>query len=155
MGQTNHEQANLLLQLYDLRREARLREARAWFLGQFWAISSEDMLQKYPPGTQGNTNIRMTVSYWDMACGMVNRGLIDDEMFFESNGELWFVWEKVKGIAPGLRTMYKNPIAYKNLEAAATRLEQWWNSFAPGMVEVHRQRLALMRENAAKAASSN
>lgn len=155
MGQVNHDQATLMLKLYDLRREARLREARAWFMGQFWASSPEEILQKYPPGTEANASMRMVTSYWEMACGMANRGLIDDEMFFESNAEFWFVFEKLRAVVPGWRAMYKNPIAFRNLEAAATRLEQWWNKVAPGMIDVHRQRLAQMRDNAAKAARTH
>lgn len=154
MGQVSHEQANLMLKLYDLRREPRLREARSWFMSQFWASSVEEVLQKCPPGTEANASMRMVTSYWEMACGMVNRGLIDDEMFFESNAEFWFVWEKIRAAAPGWRATYKNAIAFRNLEAAATRLEQWWNKVAPGLIEAHRQRLALMRENASKAAAA-
>jgi hypothetical protein len=155
MGQTNHEQAQLMLKLYDLRREPRLREARAWFISQFWVSSPEEILQKYPSGTDANASIRMVTSYWEMACGLVNRGLIDDELFFETNAEFWFVWEKIRAIAPAWRTMFKNPIAFRNLEAAAKRLEQWWSQVAPEVAEMSRQRLAVMRENAAKAARAN
>jgi hypothetical protein len=87
MGQVTHEQANLLLRLYELRREPRLREARAWFTGNFNAKTPEEMNEKYPPGSEGNVNLRMTVSYWEMAATLVNRGLIDDELFFENSGE--------------------------------------------------------------------
>jgi hypothetical protein len=42
MGQITHDQANLLLRLYELRRESRLREARTWFYGKFEAsLTSE------------------------------------------------------------------------------------------------------------------
>ena len=155
MGEVTHEQANLLLKLYDLRREPRLREARAWFNSQFWAGSVEEMLQKYPAGSEANTNIRMVGSYWEMACGLVNRGLIDDELFFETNGEVWFVFERLRPLVAGFRAMYHNPLAYKQIEATVARLEAHWNRTAPGMVEAHRQRIAQMREQSAKAARAN
>ncbi|MFZ0821737.1 MAG: hypothetical protein WAM91_16855 [Candidatus Acidiferrales bacterium] len=155
MGEVTHDQANLLLKLYDLRREPRLREARAWYMGQFFAASVEELLQKYPPSSEANTSFRMVGSYWEMACGLVNRGLIDDEFFFESNGEVWFVFEKMKPILAGLRAMYHNPHAYRHMEAAVARLEQLWNRTSPGMVEAHRERIAQMRNQAAKAARAN
>ncbi len=155
MGDVTHEQANLLLKLYDLRREPRLREARAWFMSQFSANSAEEMMQKYPPSSEANVNIRMVGSYWEMACGFVNRGLIDDEFFFESNGELWFVFERIKPVLAGMRAMYHNPKAYSQIEATAARIEAHWNRVSPGMVEAHRERMAQMRDQAAKAARAN
>ncbi len=100
MGQVSYEQADLLLKLYDLRREAKLREARSWYLADFQANSPEELMQKYPPNSTQNAQMRMVIGYWEMACGFVNRGLIDDEMFFESNGEFWFVYEKIRPILP-------------------------------------------------------
>jgi len=155
MGKATHEQANLLLKLYDLRREPRLREARAWFMSQFWANSAEEIMQKYPQGSEANASMRMVGSYWEMACGLVNRGLIDDELFFESSAEFWFVFERIRPILAGLRAMNHNPIAYKQIESAVARLEQHWNRVAPGMVEMYRERIAQMRDQAAKAARAN
>jgi hypothetical protein len=155
MGQVTHDQANLLLRLYELRREARLREARAWFNAKFWADSSDEMMNKYPPGSEENTNFRMVTSYWEMACGMVNRGLIDDEMFFESGAEFWFVWQKIKPIAAELRAMYHNPIAFAQMEATSKRIEVWWYRVAPKLVEGYRQRIAQMRELGTSAAKTS
>ena len=89
MAQNTYDEVNLMLRLYDMRREARLRQARAWFVEHFHPESPEEMMQKYPQGSEENTYIRMVISYWDMVAGIVNRGLIDDELFFESNGEIW------------------------------------------------------------------
>ncbi|HEV3221016.1 MAG TPA: hypothetical protein VGZ48_14710 [Candidatus Acidoferrales bacterium] len=155
MGEVTHDQANLLLKLYDLRREPRLREARAWFNSQFWANSAEEMMQRYPAGSEANTSMRMVGSYWEMACGLVNRGLIDDDLFFESNGEVWFVFERLRPSLAGIREMYHNPNAYKQIETTVARLEQHWNRTSPGMVELHRQRIAQMREQSAKTARAN
>lgn len=139
MGQVTHEQANLLLKLYDLRREPRLREARAWFTAHFDANTPDELNRKYPHGSEGNVNMRMVVSYWDLAAGLVNRGLIDDELFFESAGEAWFVWERLRELAPAMRAAFKNPHAWAQLEALAKRFEQWQERRSPGHIAAMRQ----------------
>ncbi len=116
MGQVTHEQANLLLRLYELRREPRLREARSWFLANFHTRNMEERAKICPPGSDGDTNLRMVVSYWDMAAGLVNRGLIDDELFFETSGEAWFVWDRLREITPTIRAAFKNPHYCSHLE---------------------------------------
>ena len=141
MGEVTHEQANLLLKLYDLRREPRLREARAWYGQHFDAKNTEEMNKKYPIGSEGNAFFRMVVSYWDMAAGLVNRGLIDDELFFESSGEAWFVWERLRPLARGMRAAYNNPRAWGQLEALAKRMEEWQEQRAPGHMAAMRQRM--------------
>jgi hypothetical protein len=151
MGEVTHEQANLMLRLYEMRREPRLRQARQWFIEKFSAGSAEEMMEKYPPGSEENTNIRMTASYWEMCAGIVNRGLIDDEFYFESNGEAWAVWEKMKHIVPAMRGAFKNPQIFTQLEALCGRLEAWRERTAPGSNEAMRQRMAQMAQAAAQA----
>ena len=82
MAQISYDEVNLMLRLYDMRREPRLRQARAWFTEHFHPESPEEMMQRYPQGSEENTYIRMVISYWDMVAGIVNRGLINDELFF-------------------------------------------------------------------------
>jgi len=141
MGEVTHDQANLLLKLYDLRREPRLREARAWFGQHFDAKTPEEMNKKFPLGSEGNAYFRMVLSYWDMAAGLVNRRLIDDELFFENSGEAWFVWERLRPLAPGMRAASKNPHAWSQLESLAKRMEEWQERRAPGHMAAMRQRI--------------
>lgn len=150
MGAT-HEQATLMLQLYEMRREPRLRQARQWFMEKFSVTSAEEMMQKYPPSSEENTNVRMVVSYWDMCAGIVNRGLVDDEMYFESNGEAWGVWEKMKHIVPPMRAAFKNPRMFAHLEELVKRMEAWREKTAPGSNDAMRQRMAQMSQAAAQA----
>ena len=150
MGQVTHEQANLLLRVYELRREPRLREARAWFIAKFEAKSPEERAKAYPPGSVEDANIRMVISYWDMVAGLVNRGLIDDELFFESSGEAWIVWDRIRDIAATARATYKNPHMYKNLEQVVKRMEEWQERRAPGHIATMRQMMAAGRQAAAK-----
>ena len=139
MGQPTNEQINLMLKLYELRRESRLRQAREWFINNFNATTIEEMMKKYPPGSEGNTNFRMTTSYWDMAANFVNRGLMDEELFFETSGEQWIVWERVKPIVPAWRAAFKNPHVLANLEELCKRMEVWREKRAPGSTEAMRQ----------------
>jgi hypothetical protein len=139
MGQVTHEQANLLLRLYELRREPRLREARTWFYSKFEASTLGEVTSKYPMGSEESASLRMVISYWDMAAGLSNRGLIDDEMFFENSAEGWMVWEKVKTVIAAQREAMKNPTILVQLENFAKRFEAWRERTAPGSVEVFRQ----------------
>lgn len=148
MSNISYEEVNLMLRLYDLRREPRLRQARTWFLENFHPGSAEEMMQKYPQGSEENTFIRMVISYWDMVAGIVNRGLINDEMFFESNGEIWVVWDRIQTIAPMWRAAFKNPTVFSNLEEACKRLEAWREKRAPGSTAAMRQMMEQMRPKA-------
>ena len=153
MAQVTHEQANLLLRLYELRRESRLRKARAWFYSHFEADTPEELMTKYPMGSEESASFRMVISYWEMAAGLANRGLIDDEMFFENSAEGWGVWEKVKAIVPAQRTMMKNPAYLAHLENFAKRFEAWRERTAPGSLEAFRRARANARPAAAKSAN--
>lgn len=152
MSQPTHEQVTLMLQLYDLRREPRLRQARAWVIDHYVASSPEEFMSKYPPDSEENASIRMVVSYWEMVCGIANRGLMDEDLFFESGGEQWAVWEKVKPIVPTWRALFKNPTLFSQLEEGVRRLEAWREKRAPGTNEAMRQMFAQRFQSTAKAA---
>jgi hypothetical protein len=140
MGVVTYEQANLLLRLYEMRREARLREARAWFVAKFSAQSPEEIGQKYPQGSEENASMRMVLSYWEMAAGMANRGLIDDDLFFENSGEGFLVYDSVREMLPAMRAAYNNPHAWSHLESFGKRMEAWQEKRAPGSVGAMRAR---------------
>ena len=153
MGQVTHEQANLLLRLYELRREPRMRQARAWFYSQFEANTLHELMSKYPMGSEESASLRMVISYWEMAAGMANRGLIDDEMFFENSGEGWMVWEKMKATVPAQREAIKNPTHLLHLENFANRFEAWRDRTAPGSIEAFRLARTTARREAARSAN--
>lgn len=137
----DHHDAELLLRLYDIRREARLRQARDWYFRELHAGTFEDLMQQYPPGSPENASFRMVVSYWDMACSIVNQGLIKEEFFFQNTTEFWVVWTKVKHLAPVMRERRKNPFIWKNLEDLAGRYEKWMSKRAPDALEAFRQQV--------------
>lgn len=112
--------AELIMQLYDLRREATMREARKWFVAFFPSSGDELIEVMVDPKTSGY--YRMVVSYWDMAAGFVNRGALDEEMFLESNGEALMVFSKIEPYLEEVRSLMDNPGYAKNLETLAMRL---------------------------------
>jgi hypothetical protein len=97
-----------------------------------------------PPGSQGNLYMRMVLGYWEMVASIVNRGLIDEEFFFESNGEQWVVWEQVKPVLAVWRAMFSSPNFLSNLEKHVSRLEAWREKRSPGSNEAIRKVLAQM-----------
>ena len=96
MTEPTHEQAQLLLQIYDLRREERLRAARVWFLQNFWAETMEEIEEIAPQGSDQNAYMRQVASYWDMVCMLMNQGLLHREQFFTTSGEFYMVWNRFK-----------------------------------------------------------
>jgi hypothetical protein len=148
MAEVTYQHVDLMLRLYEIRRETRLRQARDWFAANFRATSAEEVTKLCPPGSENNAFLRMVVSYWDMVAGIVNRGLIDKEFFFENSGELWMVWEFVRPIAPAWRAAMKDPQVFAHLEQAAKEMEAWREQRAPGSLEAMRQMLAQMNQTA-------
>jgi hypothetical protein len=142
MAQVTYDEVHLMLKLYDMRREPRLRQARGWFLEHFHPHSPEEMMEKYPQGSEENTFIRMVISYWEMVASIVNRGLINDELFFESNGEIWVVWDRMRPIVPTWRAAFKNPRLFANIEETSERLEKWREKRAPGSTAAMRQMMS-------------
>lgn len=108
------ESAELILKLYDLRRETTMREARNWF-NSFFPESAEEIVQALiDPRTSGF--YRMVTSYWDMAASFVNHGAIDEEMFNDSVGEHIVVFCKIYPFLADLRETMGSPKALANLE---------------------------------------
>src|SRR5215469_13009105 len=148
MGEVTHEQVNLMLRLYDVRREPRLREAREWFIGQFHPSTPEDVLKLCPPGSKENAFMRMVLSYWEMVASIVNRGLIDEEFFFENTGEQWVAFEQVKPVLAAWRSMFSSPKFLANLEEQCKRLEAFREKRNPGSNEAIRKMMAQMQQMA-------
>jgi hypothetical protein len=130
-NQATYDDANLILRLYELRREEKLRQAREWFAMNFTATTPEEVQKLMPMGSQQNTYFRMVVSYWDMAASFVTSGVLNQDLFLETNGELLFVWERVRELAPAFREMTKNPEAWHNLEKVGNAFIQKMQSKGP------------------------
>ena len=111
--------AELIMKLYDLRREEKMREARAWFVS-FFPESAEDIL-KVMIDAETSAKYRMVSTYWDMAASFVNRGAIDEDMFFDSAGEIWVVFSKIQPYVVQMREMLGNPNYLKHLDDLVMR----------------------------------
>ena len=114
-----HDDADLILKLYDLRREATMREARNWFFSFNPANVTEYM--EAMMGAQSGY-LRMVISYWDMAAPLVNHGAIDEDMFNDANGEHLFVFAKIEPILAELRQTWNAPDMLKNYEKLVRRV---------------------------------
>jgi hypothetical protein len=147
MGAT-HEQVNLMLHLYELRRETKLREARIWMSVNFHPKTADEAMKLVPPGTKENAYMRMVLGYWEMVASIANRGLVDEELFFENAGEQWGVWEQVKPLVGTWRSMFANPQFLGNLEEHCKRLDAWREKRNPGSTETMRKVYTQMSEQA-------
>ena len=96
MRKATHADAELLLHLYEIRREPELRKARAWFLTEFKATSWSEIHARYLSHDEADRWFRMTLAYWEMVATLVNRGVLHSELFFDHTGEDIVTWERCK-----------------------------------------------------------
>ena len=135
------DDVKLILQLYEMRREPRLREARQWFSASFKVKTMQDLTMLCPPGTEPNASFRMVTTYWEMVASFLTTGVLNADLFYQSGRELLFVWERVRDVVPLIREQYGSPIEMRNLEAAATAYIEWWSASAPGAYEAFSKRV--------------
>ena len=149
-----HEQAQLHLQVYDLRREARLREARDWFQRNYNPKTFDEAIRIAPPGSENSTFVGMVIGYWEQASTLLNYGLLHEDLFFETSGEFFGVWELLKPVVPEFREKFADPNLLSNLEKAAQRFETWSERRSPGHIAAIRKFMQEQRAQAATAAKA-
>ncbi len=96
MRKPTHADAELLLRLYEIRRDPELRRARKWFLTEFRAQSWAEIKSRYLTHSDEDRHFRMTVSYWELVGTLVNRGVLHPDLFFDHTGEDIVAWERCK-----------------------------------------------------------
>ncbi|HWC97636.1 MAG TPA: hypothetical protein VG456_12820 [Candidatus Sulfopaludibacter sp.] len=146
-----HEQAQLHLQVYEQRREARLREARDWYFKNYYVNTMEDSMRIAAPGTEHGALVMMVFGYWEQACALLNYGLLHEDLFFETSGEFFGVWERVRPVIEEGRKMFVNPGFLGHLETAAGRYQQWSEKRAPGQIAAMRNFMEQMKPKTASA----
>src|SRR5262245_44404558 len=109
-----YESADLLLKLYDLRREARMREARDWYFREFNPATVDDVISRRMGPHSGD--FRMVTSCWYMTAALVYNGAIDEKMFNDANGEQLGVFMKIEPFLAEYREKIANPAYLANLE---------------------------------------
>ena len=111
---TPFENATLNLKLFDLRREAVLRDARQWFLAEFNPESFAELAAI--AGGSRNAVFRMVLGYWDMAASLVTTGAIDGEAFRAAHGEIFLTFAKVYPFLNELRAASGEPDFCRHIE---------------------------------------
>jgi hypothetical protein len=124
MSKPSPADADLVLRLYEMRREPELRKARHWFLSEFKAASWEEVGSVYLSGSDADRHYRMVTSYWEMVASMVNRGVLNEDLYFDTTGEHVVVWNRIKEIVPGARAKIR-PTYLWNLEQLVRRHLEW------------------------------
>jgi hypothetical protein len=111
---TPFESAQLNLQLFDLRRESILREARAWFLVEFNPESFADFVAMV--SGERNAAFRMVLGYWDMAASLVTSGAIDGDAFRAAHGEIFATFSKIQPFLAEMRAASAEPEFCRHME---------------------------------------
>ena len=147
-----HEQAQLHLQVFEMRREARLRQARDWFFKNYFVQNFDDAMRLAMPGTEAGAFVGMVLGYWEQACALLNSGLLNEDLFFQTSGEFFGIWERVKAIVPQGREKFKYTLYLAEMEQAAKRYETWIEKRSPGHIATMREFMKQMQAQMAKAA---
>ena len=137
--------AQLIAQLYDLRREPEMRKARHWWAGEFFPQNADDFLKvAWAMNTQQNNWLRQVGGYWGMVASFVNHGALNEDLFLAPgfSGEMFLIYSKVHPYIKEFREKLNDPNAWKDIEKAVTRTK-WGRDgyeFMIKRVEMMRQR---------------
>ena len=144
--------AQLILQLYDLRREAEMRKARNWWVVDFFPESAED-IQKVSGalGSQENNWFRQVLGYWGMAASFVLQGVLNEELFLQPafSGEMFLIFAKVQPLLKEWRDKMGDPQIMRNIELVATRTK-----FGRERVQFLAKRVEILRQKKAERKAS-
>ena len=142
--------AEVIIKLYDLRREAEMRKARNWWLVTFWPETADDFLKiGMALGTQENNWLRQAGGYWEMCAGMVLHGAVNEDLFMEPSfcGEMFFIFAKVRPFLNELREKFQSPSMFSNIEKLINKSEKGRET-----LKVFETRIANRRKTMAEAA---
>lgn len=138
--QATFDDANLILRLYEIRREERLRTARRWFAQNCGPATLAEYRAMCIPGTDADEFTRMVVSYYEMVASFVTQGILNAELYFAAGGELGLVYSRIEPILAELRAATGHPGMYKNLETVGLQYGAYLELQAPGNWEGFKKR---------------
>jgi hypothetical protein len=144
--------AQLIMQLYDLRREPEMRKARNWWVAEFWPQSVDDILKVSGAlGSQENNWLRQVGGYWSMASAFVLQGALNQELFIQPavSGEMMFIFAKVQPFLKELREKMGDPNMFGNIEKVIMG-----SKFGRDRLKFTLKRVAMLREKRAAAKAS-
>ena len=142
-----YEDAQLILKLYDLRREAEMRKARQWWLAEFWPTSVDDFMKiAQAMGTQENNWLRQVPGYWGIGAAFVLQGALSEDLFLRPacSGEMFVMFAKVYPFLKEFREKLGDPEAFLDIEKVITHTK-WGRDrlkFIVKRVETWRERRA-------------
>ena len=140
--------AQLILQLYDLRREAEMRKARSWWFGEFFPQSADDYLKVASAmGTQENNWLRQVSGYWGIAASFVLSGVLNEDMFLQPavSGEMFLILAKIHPFLKELRAKLGDPQVFRNIELVGARTK-----FGRERLQLFLKRVAAMNQKRAE-----
>lgn len=138
--------AQLILELYDLRREPEMRKARHWWAAQFWPANADDFMKvAWAMGTQENNWLRQVGGYWGIVASFVLEGVLNETLFLKPafSGEMFLMFAKIQPFLKELREKLADPQGFGEIERAITRTK-WGRDRLQFMIK----RVAMMRERA-------
>jgi hypothetical protein len=149
MAKAKAEDAKLILEIYDLRREPVMRAARKYVVSEFWPQNYDEfkaVVTGY--GTEPNAFFRQVMTYWNMVAAMVLRGAVNEELFFDCNGEPYFLWAKFGDYIAQARKDQIDPEFLSHLEKLTSK------PAAKKRIKGLQERLGARRAQAAMAAKA-
>jgi hypothetical protein len=149
MARAKAEDAELILKMYDLRREPVMRAARKYVVSEFWPQNYDEfkaVITGY--GTEPNAWFRQVLTYWNMVAAMVLRGAVNEQLFFETNTEPYFLWAKFGEYITQVRKEQIDPVFLSHLEKLTSK------PAAKKRIKALQERLAARRAQAAAAAKA-
>jgi hypothetical protein len=149
----NATDAQLIMQLYDLRREAAMRKARSWWVADFWPNSADDFVKVvYSVKTQENNWLRQVIGYWSMAASFVRQGALNEDLFLQPavSGEMFIVFAKVHPFLKELREKLGDQEAFGNIEKVITS-----SKYGRERLKFMIKRVEMMREKMAGAKAAD
>ena len=122
-GTADYQDADLVLRVYEMRREAVMRTSRDAFNGKFWPANYDEVKAIATAGHELNAAYRQLGTYWEMVYGLVKHGIVHTEFFMETNGEGIFMYAKLEPYLEQLRKDF-NPTILRNTEWVAKETER-------------------------------
>lgn len=138
--QATYDDVTLMLRLYELRREEKLRAARAFMTGAFKAATLEELNALCPAGSETHTQLRMAISYWEMVASFITSGVLNAELFFQSGGELTYTFERLRHLVGPMRTGMNIPGFLSETEKVADMFLAWLERQGAGAAAAFQQR---------------
>lgn len=144
--------AQLIMQLYDLRREAEMRKARNWWFVSFWPRNADDFMKvAFTPGSQENNWLRQVSGYWSMAASFVQQGALNADLFLQPavSGEMFIIFAKVYPFLKELREKAGDPHMFSTIEQViqSSKSGRERFKFMRKRVEAMRERMAPGKAN--------